>query len=198
MILYSLLYLLINKTGSIAKKTYSSIRLTKIFVAIVSFLMFCLVFAFARIDTNNNMKIEELQQSLIDKDEEMKDLNRRLSIRVVKARSALIKNNSLLHRQNEVIKELGAPDKVIPVPFKFSIKGVPSVNNMDAKFDEKLDAIANIFVSNLPIIGLEDSKSYFKFFKKPYGQASTNYKEIESACAAGFITYNYKKRIKGL
>lgn len=71
---------------------------------------------------------------------------------------------------------------------------MPSVNNIDTKFDEKLDAIANIFVSNLPIIGLEDSKSYFKFVRKPYSQASTNYKDIESACAAGFIAYNYKQR----
>nr|AAC04728.1 ORF5 [Gracilaria robusta] len=82
------------------------------------------------------------------------------------------------------------------IPFKFSVKGVPSNTVFDAKFEEKLNAISNIFVDNLPIVGLDTKESYFQFVKKPSNIAgignSDSYIIIESALASGFVTYTTK------
>nr|AXR86333.1 hypothetical protein [Gracilaria ferox] len=84
-----------------------------------------------------------------------------------------------------------------PIPFKFSLKGVPCDIVIDSSFEDKLNAISNIFVDNLPIVGLDNQDSYFQFVKKPYNKAdigdSKNYISIESALASGFVTYKYKK-----
>nr|YP_010199151.1 hypothetical protein LK225_pgp145 [Crassiphycus usneoides]UAD88600.1 hypothetical protein [Crassiphycus usneoides] len=71
------------------------------------------------------------------------------------------------------------------VPFKFSLKGIPYNAIVDLQFNEKLHSISNIFTENLPIVGIENQESYFRFVKRNSNQNtsvnSDDYKEIESA-----------------
>nr|YP_009511783.1 hypothetical protein [Melanthalia intermedia]AXI97660.1 hypothetical protein [Melanthalia intermedia] len=84
------------------------------------------------------------------------------------------------------------------IPFKFSLRGVPVDLDSNADLDEKLNALSEIFVKDLPIPEIEDKKSYFKLVKRESNATSrtntNSCKEIEAAYPWGFVSYaNLKK-----
>nr|AAC04725.1 ORF2 [Gracilaria robusta] len=122
-ILSYVLYALINKITSISKKTYSSIKLTRVLLPLLSLMTLLGIIAFNSIDNDvYNKNLSELQKQLNDRDDIIRDLDRQLKVNVTNAKRALIKSNTLLHRQNEVITSLGAPEKIIKVPYRIGFK----------------------------------------------------------------------------
>lgn len=150
-VLLNIVKLLLSKLNSVSNKTYSSIKRTKMLLLLTSLLTTFVTFSFAYANYyNNNNKVNQLEQELNDKDDKLRNLNRELKSAITKTKVILIKNSALLHKQNEVIKSLGAPDKMVPIPYRVGIRDLS---------DQKSSLLWYINIS-IPSLLLESSPDF--------------------------------------